>query len=118
MILQELGIKDLERVCLKTREEIAFGNRVLEAGEPVLYFENIQIALLSEQVNPIMARGGWGNEPLVIWEDRKETMFSFTNGTLNTTSFNLLLNADMLQAEPEEPLFFVEFMITIIYKND
>lgn len=111
MILQELGIKDLERVCLKTREEIAFGNRVLEASEPVLYFENIQIALLSEQVNPIMARGGWGNEPLVIWEDRKETMFSFTNGTLNTTSFNLLLNADMLQAEPEEPLFFVEDLI-------
>ena len=111
MILQELGIKDLERVCLKTREEVAFGDRVLEAGEPVLYFENIQIGLLSEQINPVMARGGWGNKPLVIWEDRKETMFSFTNGTLNTTSFNLLLNAHMLQAKKEEPLFYVEDLI-------
>ena len=108
MILQELGIKDLERVCLKTREEVAFGDRVLEAGEPVLYFENIQIGLLSEQINPVMARGGWGNKPLVIWEDRRETMFSFTNGTLNTTSFNLLLNAHMLQVKKEEPLFYVQ----------
>lgn len=111
MTLQELGIKDLERVCLKTREEVAFGKRVLEAGEPVMYFENIQIALLSEQVMPIMARGGWGNEPHVIWEDRKETMFSFTNGTLNATSFNLLLNANMLQKKPDDPLFFVEDLI-------
>ena len=98
MTLQELGIKDLETVCIKTREEVAFGNRVLEPGEPVLYFDNVQIGLLSEQVTPVMARGGWGNEPLVIWEDRKETMFSFTNGTLNAVSFNLLLNDNMLQA--------------------
>lgn len=108
MILQELGIKDLERVCLKTRERVVFGKRALEPDEPVMYFENIQIALLSEQITPVMARGGWGNEPLVIWEDRKETIFSFTNGTLNATSFNLLLNANMLQAKPDEPLFFVE----------
>jgi len=33
------------------------------------------VALLSENVRPIMARGGWGNEPLVIWEDRSETSF-------------------------------------------
>ena len=108
MTLQELGIKDLETVCLKTREQVAFGNRVLDAGEPVLYFDNVQIALLSEQVTPTMARGGWGNKPLVIWEDRKETMFSFTNGTLNAISFNLLLNANILQEEFQEPLFMVE----------
>lgn len=108
MTLQELGVKDLETVCLKTRERVVFGNRILEPGEPVLYFDNVQIALLSEQVTPVMARGGWGNEPLVIWEDRRETVFSFTNGTLNAVSFNLLLNANMLQANEAEPLFMVE----------
>ena len=108
MTLQELGIKDLETVCLKTRESVIFGNRVLEPGEPVIYFDNIQIGLLSEQVKPTMARGGWGNEPLVIWEDRQETIFAFSNGTINTISFNLLLNANMVQTQPEEPLFFVE----------
>ena len=108
MTLQELGIKDLETVCIKTREEVTFGNRVLEPGEPVLYFDNVQIALLSEQVTPTMARGGWGNKPLIIWEDRKETVFGFTNGTLNAISFNLLLNANMLQEDFQEPLFMVE----------
>ena len=56
--LEELGIKNLERVCIKTKNEVAFGDRLLEAGEPVIYFDNLQIALLSENVRPIMARGG------------------------------------------------------------
>ena len=45
--LEELGIKNLERVCIKTKNEVAFGERLLEAGEPVIYFDNLQIALLS-----------------------------------------------------------------------
>lgn len=108
MILQDLGIKDLETVCIKTRNDVSFGNRQLEQGEPLLYFENVQVALLSENVRPIMARGGWGNEPLVIWEDRSETSFQFTNGTVTTESLNLLLNADMIERNEEEPVFFVE----------
>lgn len=113
MILQDLGIKDLETVCIKTRNETAFGKRVLEAGEPLVYFENVQIALLSENVRPIFARGGWGNEPLVIWEDRQETSFQFTSGTVTTQSLNLLLNADMVQERPNAPVFQVEKDLTI-----
>jgi hypothetical protein len=41
MILQDLGIKDLETVCIKTRNDVSFGNRQLEQGEPLLYFENV-----------------------------------------------------------------------------
>lgn len=93
MTLQELGIKDLEKVVIKTNTEMVLGDRVLDAGEPVLYFENIQISVLSEETRPIMAKGGWGNEPLVIWEDRNETTFSFQNGTFNHASFQLLLAA-------------------------
>ena len=105
-ILQEMGIKDLERVCIKTRNDIVLGNRKLEAGEPVLYFENIQISLLNEIVTPIFARGGWGNSPFVIWEDRNETTFSFSCGTMNPISFNLLLGADMLEKENGDILFY------------
>ena len=108
MILQDLGIKDLERVCIKTKNQTAFGNRVLEAGEPLVYFENLQIAVLSENIRPIIARGGWGNEPAVIWEDRQETIFAFSNGTVTTQSLNLLLNANMVEGVNPEPLFYVE----------
>lgn len=109
--LEELGIKNLERVCIKTKNEVAFGDRLLEAGEPVIYFDNLQIALLSENVRPIMARGGWHNEPRVIWEDRQETTFAFSNGTVNTISFNLLLGANMLDKVDDNILPYNEVIM-------
>ena len=109
--LEELGIKNLERVCIKTKNEVAFGERLLEAGEPVIYFDNLQIALLSENVRPIMARGGWHNEPRVIWEDRQETTFAFSNGTINTISFNLLLGANMLNKVDDNILPYNEVIM-------
>jgi len=49
-----------------------FGDRYIEAQEPVLYFDSLQMALLSEQNRPVFARGGWANMPRVIWDERTE----------------------------------------------
>jgi hypothetical protein len=49
-----------------------FGDRYIEADEPVLYFDNVNMSLLTEQSKPIFARGGWANMPRVIWDDRSE----------------------------------------------
>ena len=95
-ILQEMGIKDLEHVVLKAKEYITLGNRSYEPGEPILYFENIQIALLSENTRLVAAQGGYLNQPRVVWEDRENTTFQFSNGTLNQLSLNMLLEANML----------------------
>lgn len=73
--LQEMGIKDLERVTLKARDYITVGPYSFEPGEPVLSFENIQVALLSENTKVIAARGGFLNQPRVIWEDRSDVTF-------------------------------------------
>lgn len=98
-LIQEMGIKDLEQVVLKAKDYITLGSYTFEPGEPVLYFKNIQIALLSESTTVIAARGGYLNQPRVIWEDRSDTTFSFSNGTLNPISLNMLLEANMLQQE-------------------
>ena len=95
-LIQEMGIKDLEQVVLKAKDYITLGSYTFEPGEPVLYFKNIQIALLSESTTVIAARGGYLNQPRVIWEDRSDTTFSFSNGTLNPISLNMLLEANML----------------------
>lgn len=95
-VLQEMGIKDLEHVVLKAREHITLGDRSYVPGEPILYFENIQIALLSENTRMVAAQGGYLNQPRVIWEDRDNTTFQFSNGTLNQLSLNMLLEANML----------------------
>lgn len=94
--IQEMGIKDLEHVVLKARDYIKLGGLHFEPGEPVLYFKNIQIALLSENTQVIAARGGFLNQPRVVWEDRSDTTFQFSNGTLNPISLNMLLEANML----------------------
>lgn len=98
-IIQEMGIKDLEYVVLKAKEEMILGDKVFEPGEPVLYFKNIQIALLTEDTRVIAAQGGFLNQPRVVWEDRNNTIFQFSNGTLNPISLNLLLEANVLRRE-------------------
>jgi hypothetical protein len=73
--IQEMGVKDLEHVVLKARDYIDIGPYTFEPGEPVLYFRNIQIALLSENTQVVAARGGFLNQPRVVWEDRSDTTF-------------------------------------------
>ena len=90
------GTKELYEVVLKANTEMMFGQRKIEVGEPVLYFENISMAQLNEQSRPIMARGGWGNMPHVIWEDRSEMTFSLTEGVMNSVSMGILMSAKVL----------------------
>lgn len=99
-IIQEMGIKDLEHVVLKAKETMKLGNKTFKAGEPVLYFQNIQIALLSEDTRVVAAQGGFLNQPRVVWEDRSNTVFQFSNGTLNPISLNLLLEANVITSKP------------------
>ena len=93
MFDQYFGIKELYEVVLKAKYPMQFGSRHLEAGEPVLYFENINMALFNEQNSTKMARGGWSNMPRVIWEDRSEVQFSLTEGVMSSISMGILLSA-------------------------
>ena len=99
MIDQYFGIKELYEVVLKAKVPMQFGSRRLEEGEPVLYFENVNISMLSERNSPIMARGGWSNMPRVIWEDRSEVTFSLTEGVMSSISMGILLSANMTEKQ-------------------
>lgn len=96
MLDQNFGVKELYHVALKANTPMNLGDRLIEAGETVLYFDNITMSALSEDSKPIMARGGWGNMPHVIWEDRSEMTFAFTEGVINHTSFGILTSAKIL----------------------
>ena len=93
MLDQYFGVKELYEVVLKAKTPMQFGSRHLEVGEPVLYFENINMAALNERNTTIMARGGWSNMPRVIWEDRSEVQFSLTEGVMSSISMGILLSA-------------------------
>jgi len=59
MIDQYFGVKELYEVVLRAKAPMKFGDRYIEADEPVLYFDNVTMSVLSEDSRPIMARGGW-----------------------------------------------------------
>ena len=101
MLDQYFGTKELYEVVLRAKTPMQFGSRYLEEGEPVLYFENINLALLSERSAPIMARGGWSNLPRVIWEDRSEVSFSLTEGVMSSISMGILFSAKVSEAKKE-----------------
>ena len=104
MIDQYFGIKELYEVALRAKTPMQFGDRYIEEGEVVLYFENINMSLLTERSSPIIARGGWSNMPRVIWEDRSEVEFSLSEGVMSSISMGILLSANVTKKKQDESL--------------
>ena len=104
MLDQYFGHKELYEVVLKAKESMRFGNRYIEAGEPVLYFENVDMSMLNEQNKAIFARGGWANLPKVTWEDRSEVTFSMTEGVMSSVGMSILLSANVTQEGIDKPI--------------
>ena len=104
MLDQYFGHKELYEVVLKAKESMRFGNRYIEAGEPVLYFENVDMSMLSEQNKAVFARGGWANLPKVTWEDRSEVTFSMTEGVMSSVGMSILLSANVTQEGVDKPI--------------
>ena len=98
------GRKELYEVVLKAKTPMRFGSRMLESDEPVLYFEKVQMATITERSIPIFARGGWSNLPHVIWEDRSEVQFSLTEGVMNAAGTGILFSAHVTTEKEQQPL--------------
>ena len=70
--MENFGFKDLESVCLKSTYSIEIGNRTIEPGEVIAFFDKIQVAGLHELKEVVAARGGYNNIARVWWETTKE----------------------------------------------
>ena len=102
---QYFGIKELYEVVLRAKTPMQFGSRYIEKDEPVLYFENVSMSMLSERNAPVAARGGWANMPRVIWDDRSEVKFNLIEGVLSKISLGILLSANVAEGGKERPLY-------------
>lgn len=105
MIDQNFGHKELYEVVLRAKNPMQFGDRHIEAEEPVLYFDDIQMSVLSEQNLPVFARGGFGNTPRVIWDDRSEVSFQMVDGTMSLVGMSILLSSNVLAKQQNQPLY-------------
>lgn len=105
MTEQYFANKELYEVVLRARTPMQFGNRYIEAEEPVLYFDNINMSVLSEQNRPIMARGGFGNMPRVIWDERTEVQFQLVDGVMSATGMGIIFGANVAARADNEVLY-------------
>lgn len=76
--MNEIGIKELYDVTLKTTYKIEVGNRTIEPGETVAAFDRIQIASFQENKKFSAARGGNDARALVWWEETQEVALSLS----------------------------------------
>ena len=93
---QQFGIKDLENIVIKAVTPFKFGARSIAEGEPVLYFDKIQLSQLTQAMSLVVARGGKGNQSHVIWERPGDTTFQLTAGVLTEIGFGLQSNARVM----------------------
>ena len=101
---QYYGHKELYEVVLRAKNPMQFGDRYIEADEPVLYFNNVNMSLLTEQNRPIFAKGGWGNMPHVIWDERSEVQFQMIEGVMSSVGMGILLSASVA-SQNSQPLY-------------
>ena len=105
MMDQYFGHKELYEVVLRAKVPMQFGDRYIEADEPVLYFDNVNMSLVTEENRAILARGGWGNMPQVIWEDRSEVQFQMVEGVMSSVGMSILLSANVVSEAAKQPLY-------------
>ena len=105
MMDQYFGHKELYEVVLRAKIPMQFGTRYIEAEEPVLYFNNVNMSLLTEQNRPVFARGGWSNMPRVIWDERSEVQFQMVEGVMSAVGMSILLGANVVSREENTPLY-------------
>lgn len=91
------SFKDFESVRLKATYNIEIGNRTIEPGETIAYFDQIQIAGLSEVRDYITAHGGFEDRTRVIWDRTKEIQLSFTRGVFTKEQMALWTNAKLIE---------------------
>ena len=102
---QYFGHKELYEVVLRAKNSMQFGTRYIEADEPVLYFDDINMSVITEQNRPVFARGGWENMPRVIWDERSEVQFQMIDGVMSSVGMSILLSANVMSQQDKQPLY-------------
>ena len=105
MVDQYFGHKELYELILRAKVPMQFGDRYVESQQPVLCFSDINMSLLTEQNSPIFARGGWGNMPRVIWDERSEVQFQLVDGVMTSAGMGILLGSNVLSQKDKEILY-------------
>lgn len=100
--MQDLfGVKELYSVNLRTTSRIEINGVIFEENEPIITFDNIQLAPLTENKIRRSARGGKNNEELITWENTTDVTFSLSEGVISKNGLAILSNSKLIKQENE-----------------
>lgn len=93
------GIKEIYDVSLRCTFPTEINGRKYQINEPLIKFDRIQLAPLSEGKTRTYASGGYGNKRLIDWEDTKEVNFVISEGVISKIGLALLSNSNLTKVE-------------------
>lgn len=104
MAANEFSLKEMYDVSLKATYPIEIGDRFIEEGEIIAYFDSIQISNFQEIKSYVTAHGGFDDRAHVWWETTKEVNFQMERGIFSKTQFSLLSNSNLIHINQGEPI--------------
>ena len=90
--MEEFGVKELYDIVIKTTQPMVFCGREYEKGEPLLFLERAQVAMLNQNRTRVYARGGKENRRLILWETNQPIQLQIQQGVISYESLSLLTN--------------------------
>lgn len=104
----EFGFKELYEVALKTTYPIEIQNKILQPGEIIGFFDQIQLGNFQEKKSFASSNGGYDNRSWVWWEETKEIKFSLTQGIFSKNQFALMSNSKLISSATDEPILLTQ----------
>lgn len=106
--MDEFSFRELYDVTLKATYDIEARGRTIQAGEPIVIFDKIQIANFQEIEQHITAHGGFEDQTRVTWTSTKEVRLNFLQGIFSKLQYTVLLNARLVNSAQCDSLYLNE----------
>lgn len=93
----KFGVREICDVVFKAKAPTKIGNKVFEAGQPVLYIDTAKTSTIEGAATTVYAQGGKGNTRLIAWEGEKTLTFTVEDALLSPIGFSVLSGAGLFK---------------------
>ena len=93
----KFGVREICDVVFKAKSQVKIGNKIFQAGQPVLYIDTAKTSTVEGAATTVYAQGGKGNTRLIAWEGEKTLTFTVEDALLSPIGFSVLSGAGLFK---------------------